>query len=120
MPVRSSITRMRNGFSCACAGAANRLAATPSAIMLATNVLFIAVTLVDEFPSSNHVRYEGGCGIDAHWLCFFSCCREPSPDVLVLRGSLVCSSRKCGTTDPLSRGAGSGIWSVRYHWETVL
>jgi hypothetical protein len=38
----------------------------------------------------------------------------------VLRGSLVCSSRKCGTTDPLSRGAGSGIWSVRYHWETVL
>src|SRR6516165_5904732 len=49
MPVRSSITRMRNGFSCAWAGAANRLAATPSAIMLATNVLFIAVILVVNF-----------------------------------------------------------------------
>src|SRR6516165_3430041 len=49
MPVRSSITRMRNGFSCAWAGAANRLAATPSAIMLATNVHFIAVILVVNF-----------------------------------------------------------------------
>src|SRR6185295_3838690 len=43
MPVRSSITRTRNGLSCARVGEANTLAATPNAATQAANVFLIAV-----------------------------------------------------------------------------
>jgi hypothetical protein len=46
-----------------------------------------------KFHSSNHVRYVGSSGIDAHWLCVFSCCREP-PDVPVLRVTGLCCGRE--------------------------